>query len=157
YLNQIYFGHGRYGVAEAARYYFDKELGELHAGEAAMLAGLVQAPENISPRKLANRERAKRRQQYVLEQMVHRGYLSEAEARKWINGPIRIVKEPFPHMGAASEWVGLARKELVARYGEERLATLGGLVITTLDLPIQEAATRALREGLESYDERRKY
>lgn len=157
YLNQIYFGHGRYGVVEAARYYFGKDLDDLGAGEAAMLAGVVQSPENISPRKPANRERAKRRQQYVLEQMVHRGYLAEGEARKWINEPIRIVKEPFPHLGIAPEWIGLARQELVERYGEERLATLGGKVVTTVDLDIQEAAALALHHGLHEYDARRGY
>jgi penicillin-binding protein 1A len=157
YLNQIYFGHGRYGVLEGARYYFGKELADLGAGEAALLAGLVQAPEHISPRKPANRERAKRRQQYVLEQMVHRGYLAEDEARKWINEPIRIVKEPFPHLGLAPEWIGLARQELVARYGEERLATLGGKIVTTADLDIQEAAVAALHQGLHDYDARRGY
>lgn len=157
YLNQIYYGHGRYGVLEAARYYFGKELDELNAGEAAMLAGLVQSPERISPRKPANRERAKRRQQYVLEQMVHRGYLAEDEARKWINEPIRIVKDPFPHLGVAPEWIGLARQELVALHGEERLDTLGGQVITTVDLAAQEAALEALRQGLRDYDARRGY
>jgi penicillin-binding protein 1A len=157
YLNQIYYGHGRYGVIEAARYYFGKDLDQLHAGEAAMLAGLVQAPEHISPRKPANRERAKRRQQYVLEQMVHRGYLSESEARKWINEPIRIVKEPFPHLGIAPEWIGVARQDLIDLHGEERLDTLGGQVVTTVDLAIQEAARDALRKGLRDYDARRGY
>jgi penicillin-binding protein 1A len=157
YLNQIYYGHGRYGVLEAARYYFGKELDDLNAGEAAMLAGLVQAPEHISPRKPANRERAKRRQQYVLEQMVHRGYLSEDEARKWINEPIRIVKEPFPHLGIAPEWISVARQDLVDMHGEERLETLGGQVVTTVDLAIQEAAREALRKGLREYDARRGY
>ncbi|ACY16929.1 penicillin-binding protein 1A [Haliangium ochraceum] len=157
YLNQIYFGHGRYGVAEAASYYFGKELGDIHAGEAALLAGLVQAPENISPRKPKNRERAKRRQQYVLEQMVHRGYLEEAEARKWINEPIRIVKEPYPHLGEAPEWIGVARRELEALYGEDRIPTLGATVVTTLDLEVQKAALEALRSGLRGYDQRRGY
>lgn len=157
YLNQIYFGHGRYGVLEASRYYFGKELADLGAGEAAMLAGVVQAPEHISPRKPGNRERAKRRQQYVLEQMVHRGYLAEDVARKWINEPIRIVKEPFPHLGIAPEWIGLARHALLESYGEERLATLGGKVVTTVDLDIQEAAVHALHEGLHQYDARRGY
>ncbi|WP_428267605.1 penicillin-binding protein 1A [Haliangium sp.] len=157
YLNQIYFGHGRYGVVEAARYYFGKNLDELHAGEAAMLAGLVQSPENISPKKVANRERAKRRQQYVLEQMVHRGYLDEAEARKWVNEPIRIIEDPFPAMGTAPEWVGIARNALVERYGEDRLPTLGARVRTTLDRDIQAAAVEALRAGLDDFDRRRNY
>ena len=154
YLNQIYFGHGRYGVVEAARFYFGKDLGNIHAGEAAMLAGLVQAPENISPKKARSQERAKRRQQYVLEQMVYRGYLEEKEAQKWVDAPIRVVREPFPQLGAAPEWVGVARRELIERYGESQLGIVGGKVITSVDLDIQEAAVRALRSGLRAYDKR---
>jgi len=105
YANQIYFGHGRYGVQEACRFYFGKPIQKVNPGEAAMLAGLPQGPEILSPRKPENRERAKRRQIYVLQQMVKNGYLDKAEAQKWINEPIQIIANPFPNLGVAPEWV----------------------------------------------------
>ena len=73
YANQINFGFARYGVQEASHYYFGKDVSQLNVGEAAVLAGLPQGPEILSPRKPENRERAKRRQIYVLQQMVANG------------------------------------------------------------------------------------
>src|SRR5262250_2037157 len=89
YLNQIYFGHGRYGVEEAARFYFGKSAAGLDAGEAAMLAGLPQSPERLSPWK--HPDAAKARQTYVLEQLARHGHLPDAEAQKFIDAPIRIL------------------------------------------------------------------
>lgn len=154
YLNQIYFGHGRYGVAEAARYYFGKSVGELNVGEAAVLAGLPKAPERLSPRKPGNAGRAKARQTYVLEQMVKNGYLDAAEAKRWIDAPIEIVDDAFPHLGEAPEWVDIARRELVARFGEDDLYRVGGTVVVTVDLDVQRAARDALRAGLREVDAR---
>jgi penicillin-binding protein 1A len=156
YLNQIYFGHGRYGIAEAARFYFGKNVGDLTVGEAAMLAGLPKAPENISPKKPENAGRAKSRQKYVLEQMAHNGYTEASIARKFIDAPIEIIDEPFPYMNTAPEWVDLVRRELVARYGEDRLYKLGLTVEITLDLEMQEQAHEALRSGLRELDKRQK-
>ena len=157
YLNQIYFGHNRYGIHEAANYYFGKTVDKLNPGEAALLAGLPQGPEILSPKKPKNRERAKRRQKYVLEQMSHLGYIDAAEAKKWIDAPIQVVRDPFPAMGSAPEWVDVVRKELVSRHDEKALETLGVRVTTTLDRDIQAAAVAALRKGLEAYDERKSY
>lgn len=157
YLNQIYFGHGRYGVHEAARFYFGKSVDQLNPGEAALLAGLPQSPERISPKKARNHERSKRRQHYVLEQMAHNGYISKATARKYIDEPIKIIREPFPNMGAAPEWVQIVRDTLSERHDDEKLFKLGAEVVTTLDLDIQRAAQRALRKGLRVVDKRQKY
>jgi len=158
YANQIYFGHGRYGIQEAARYYFGKNVEQIHVGEAAMLAGLVQGPEILSPRKPENRERAKRRQIYVLRQMAANGYIAAAEAEKWSADPIRIVADVQANLGLAPEWVDLARQALVARLGgEAELGRAGVNVQTTLDLEVQKAARDALRAGLRAYDKRQKY
>ncbi len=152
YMNQIFFGHGRYGVQEASRFYFGKDVGKLDVGEAAMIAGLPQSPNNISPR--INPKRAKERQTYVLNQLVGMGKLSQAEAQKWIDAPIKIVNDPFPELGTAPEWVELAKKELIADKGEAALDTLGAKVRTTLDPSMQAMAQKALQNGLRGVDKR---
>jgi penicillin-binding protein 1A len=152
YMNQIYFGHLRYGVEEAALFYFGKHVGQLNLGEAAMLGGLPQSPENISPRK--NPRRAKERQTYVLNQLVVMGKISVAEAQKWIDAPIKIVATP-PEM-AGKEWVEIAKRELIKRSGgnEAALDTLGTTVRTTLDMSLQQTAQTALQNGLRAVDKR---
>jgi penicillin-binding protein 1A len=155
YINQIYFGHGRYGIAEAAQFYFGKRVDKLNLGEAAMLAGIVQAPENISPRK--NPRRAKERQTYVLNQLLAMQKITIAEAQKWIDAPIQIVDRPFPELGSAPEWVDLAKRELVKLHGGNPAAldTLGATVRTTLDPSLQAIAQKALQNGLRAVDKRR--
>ncbi|HEX3762131.1 MAG TPA: PBP1A family penicillin-binding protein [Kofleriaceae bacterium] len=154
YMNQIYFGHGRYGVEEAARFYFGKHVGELNVGEAAMLAGLPQSPENISPRK--NPKRAKERQTYVLNQLVAMQKVTVTEAQKWIDAPIRVVDRPFAELGSAPEWVELAKRELVKRYNGDEAAVdkAGATVRTTLDPSLQALAQKALQNGLRAVDKR---
>ncbi|HMG22597.1 MAG TPA: transglycosylase domain-containing protein, partial [Kofleriaceae bacterium] len=154
YLNQIYFGHGRYGVEEAARFYFGKHVGQLNVGEAAMLGGLPQSPENISPRK--NPKRAKERQTYVLSQLVAMQKLTVAEAQKWIDAPIQVVARPFPELGSAPEWVDLVKRDLVKRnHGDDAaLDTAGATVRTTLDPSLQAIAQKALQSGLRAVDKR---
>ena len=152
YMNQIYFGHGRYGVQEAAKFYFGKDVGQLNVGEAALIAGLPQSPNNISPR--VNPARAKERQTYVLNQLVGMGNLTQAEAQKWIDAPIQVVQTPFPQLGSAPGWLELAKKELIAEKGEAALDTLGAKVRTTVDPSLQAAAQKALQNGLRGVDKR---
>ncbi len=155
YLNQIYFGHGRYGVEEAARFYFGKPAIELNPGEAALLAGLPQSPERLSP--IKHPDAAKGRQTYVLEQLVHRGHLPAAEAQKWIDRPIEIVRSPEPYLDVAPEFVDAVKRELEKRYGTEEAATLGLTVKTTLDVGLQKAARASLEKGLRELDGRQGY
>ena len=157
YLNEINFGHGRYGVEEAARFYFGKDIDNINVGEAALLAGLPQSPTRLSPIEPKNRERAKRRQIYVLEQMARHGYIKPDEAKKWIDAPIQIVSNPYPSLGDAPEWVDLARAALVERYGADQVNKAGVNVTTTLDLHAEKVAREALRAGLRAYDQRKKY
>ena len=154
YMNQIYFGHGRYGVEEAARFYFGKHVGQLNVGEAAVLAGLPKSPEEISPRK--HPKRAKERQTYVLNRLVEMQKLTAAEAQKWIDAPIQIVDKPFPELGSAPEWVDLAKRELIdgRKLSDEQLDTLGASVRTTVDPSLQAIARRALQAGLRAVDKR---
>jgi penicillin-binding protein 1A len=152
YMNQINFGHGRYGAEEAARYYFGKHVGQINVGEAALLAGLPQSPEGNSPRK--HPKAAKDRQTYVLNRLVLMGKLTPVEAQKWIDAPIQIV--PPPGDTAGKEWVELAKRALIKQHGgdEAELDTLGGTVRTTLDVSLQEIAQKALQNGLRALDKR---
>jgi len=154
YLNEIYLGFKRYGVQEASRFYFGKDVEQLNAGEAAVLAAMPKAPEEINPKK--NPARTKERQTYVLNRMVQLHVLKPEEAQRFIDEPIQVVSKPFPHLGTAPEWVGLVKKELIAEKGEKALDTLGAVVRTTMDTKVQTAAQAALEKALRAYDERHK-
>ncbi len=156
YLNEIYFGAGRYGVEEASLYYFGKHIGQVNPGEAAVLASLPKEPETLSKALFKNPQRVKDRQTYVLNQLVRIKKLPQADAQKWINEPIKIVKNAFPELGTAPEWVDLVKKELVALKGEAALDTSGSVVRTTLDPSLQVSAQKALQAGLRGVDGRLK-
>jgi len=157
YANEIFFGHGRYGVEEAARYYFGKEVRDLNIGESALLAGLPKGPNRYSPKKPKNYERAKVRQSYVLQEMMHNGYLTTEEAQHWIDEPISVVADANPDLGAAPEFVELAKAELLAQTGDDGLKASGATVVTTVDLRVQALARKALQDNLRAYDERKGY
>lgn len=155
YLNQIYFGHGRYGIEEAARFYFGKSVAEVNPAEAAVLASLPKAPEEISPRR--NPDRTKLRQRYVLSQMARYRHLSQEDAIKFAEDKIRLVAEP-PAAGAlAPEFVDLVERELIKRHGQDKLYYLGLNVRTSCDLALQRASREALEAGLRKLDERNNY
>jgi penicillin-binding protein 1A len=156
YVNQIYFGHGRYGIQEAARYFFGKDVEKISVGEAAVLAGMPKEPEVIANALIAKKERPKERQIYVLGQMVRIGKLTQAEAQKAIDAPIQVVQNAFPYMNTAPEWVELAKKELIAERGEAALDTLGATVRVTIDPTMHLNAQKALQAGLRAVDKRQK-
>jgi len=148
YLNQIYFGQGRYGVVEAARYYFGKELEELDPGEIAYLAGLPQAPETISK----NPERGADRRAYVLNQLLRHGKIDEATAKKYIDSKVPGVHRSPPSV--APEVVDLVRAELRAEHGDAGLDSLGAEVRVSVKPALQQAARAALQKRLREYDEK---
>jgi penicillin-binding protein 1A len=159
YVNEIYFGEGRYGVVEAARYYFGKTLDELDLGEMATLAALPNAPGVVTPHRQV--ERLARRRDYVLEQMVAHGF-AEAEAVADFLGEPIVARDPtMTHGGAAigeaDEFVELARAELVRRHGEDALAQLGATVRTSVDLDVQRRARAAGRGELDALEARHGY
>jgi penicillin-binding protein 1A len=158
YLNQIDFGHNTYGVQEAARLYFGKDLKDVNVGEAALLAALPKEPEKFYRELHGGKhpEAVKQRQIYVLDQLVKLGKIAQAEAQRWADAPIQIVKAPFGENGSAPEWVTLARKEIVAAKGEESIDTLGSQVRTTLDPGLQAVAQKSLQAGLRAVDKRHK-
>jgi penicillin-binding protein 1A len=159
YLNEIYFGGRRYGVQEAARFYFGKDISQVTVGEAAVLASMPKEPEIMyHSLRGKNPAKIKDRQTYVLNQMAKLGMIKQAEAQKYIDAPIQVVKDPFPELGRAPEWVDLVKKELVrigTVHDEAAIDGLGAKVRTTLDPGIQESAQKALQQGLRAYDKRK--
>lgn len=146
YASEVYLGGGRYGFEEAARFYFDKPASRLNLAEAALLAGLVQAPEALNP--LRHPEAALRRQHYVLERMVAEGMVTEEEARKAARTEIRLWGREAPRLGAAPYFVDGVRREVTRLFGEGRLLRDGLTIETTLDLAVSDAAEVAVAWGL---------
>jgi penicillin-binding protein 1A len=152
YLNEVYFGGNRYGVEEAAQYYFGHSVREVTLPEAALLAGLLPSPARYNP--FEHPDRALERREYVLGQMWQKGFIEESAYRTAMEAPLELARNAYPDRGAAPHFVQAVRRQLVAQLGEE-VVTTGGLVIeTTVDLAHQRAAEAALREALEAYDER---
>jgi penicillin-binding protein 1A len=152
YLNQMCFGHGRYGVEEAARYFFGKSISDVDVGEAALLAGLVQSPERLSPYK--HPAAAKQRQIYVLGQMAKLEYIYDDLAKKIAAAPITVIPEGSAMPSVAPEAIDSVRRLLEAKYGADKLSTLGIEVKTTIDSRLQALARWALERGLEDVDQR---
>ena len=155
YLNQIYFGHGRYGVQEASRYYFDKDVSELTLGECALLAGLPQAPERLSPFK--HPDRAKQRQMYVLRRMAELEKTSEAVVQQVADQPIRVVRQDRQYYQAAPEILDIVRNRLSEFYGDDEQRKTSTVVRTTIDGQLQHAARTAVLSGLRALDARHDY
>ena len=152
YLNQIYFGHGNYGVQEASRYFFNRPVEQLGLSEHALLAGLPQSPNRLSP--LRHPERAKKRQTYVLGQMARLEFISQDVRKRIVAAPIKVVRRVRPYLGKAPELEGMVETALRERYGKDKLDTLGLEVRATLDVKLQAAATEAVQWGLRALDAR---
>lgn len=153
YLNQTYFGSGAYGVGEAADTYFGKPVGELNAGEAALLAGLPKAPSRFSP--FRNPEFAEERRQYVLKRMREEDFVTgEAYDRYAQNPPTIAPRETEEIVEASGYFTEEVRRYLVSALGTERVLRGGLTVETTLDPELQLEAWRSLRTGLRELDHR---
>ncbi len=153
YLNQIYFGHGNYGVQEASRYFFGKDARDLSLGEAAALAGMVQSPERYSP--IKHPERTKARQTYVLKQMLDKGMITEAEHGAAVQASLKVVKERRevdPWLHRAPWYSAHVRRLLEQRFPEQPVSGMGLRVHTALVVEKQEAADVAVRRGVEAWD-----
>jgi penicillin-binding protein 1A len=155
YVNQIYLGQRAYGFAAASQIYFGKALSQLSLAETAMLAGLPKAPSLYNP--VANPQRAKQRQQYVLRRMTELGYIDATQYEDALKTPLRArgreVAEYSVHAEFAAEMV---RQALVEHYPDD-VYTRGFRVYTTLRKADQEAAYHALRQGVLDYDRRAGY
>jgi penicillin-binding protein 1A len=147
YLNQVYFGHGSYGVEAAARTYFGKPVSELAVRESALIAGLPRAPSNYSP--FDRGEAAKRRREVVLRRMVDYGALKDEEAKRLAKTDLGLIP-PERRRTTGQYFVDYVQQTLEAKYGPD-LVLKGGLnVYTTLNPTMQLAAEQSLRDGLKA-------
>jgi penicillin-binding protein 1A len=150
YLNQIYFGHGSYGIGEAARTYFGKEVNELGVSEAALLAGLPKAPSRYSP--FRNPDMAENRRRYVLTRMAEEGFIDRGTSLRALESPpefaVAATEQP------AAYFTEEVRRFLFDRLGGEQVLRGGLRVETTLDLELQRAAVASVRKGLRDLDHR---
>ena len=153
YCNQMYFGHGVYGVESASRLYFGKSAKDLTVEEAALIAGILQGNVRQSP--YVNMDAALRRRNYTLGRMADVGFITPAAAEASRKTPIVLRGEPSGQPSIAPYFLEEVRKGLEARYGAKRLYENGLAVQTGLDVRLQEAANRALDDGLRRIDKRR--
>ncbi len=151
YCNQIYMGHGRYGLEAASRFYFRKPAIELSLTEAATLAGLIQRPEHLSPVK--HPERALERRNHVLRRMVIEAFITAREAADARSRPLDVAprlrqEDPAPY------FVEEVRRWLQAIHGSSTIYKEGLEVSTTLDPALQRIANNAMDLGLRQLDKR---
>jgi penicillin-binding protein 1A len=151
YLNHIYLGSGAYGVAAAAREYYGKDIADVNLAEAALLAGLPQAPSRYSPYR--HWPEAKARQRYVLTRMYEVGFIDRERRDAALNDPLSLASRKGSFQ-AAPYFVEHVRRILEERYGRTVLYDLGLQVHTTVDLRLQAAAEQALRGGVERLADR---
>nr|WP_199308875.1 penicillin-binding protein 1A [Nodosilinea sp. FACHB-13] len=138
YLNQVYWGHNNYGVETAAQSYFNKSARDLTLPEAAVMAGLIQAPESYSP--FHNYEATKERQAVVLNRMRQLGWISPEEEVAARDAPL-LVGEVKSFRSSISPYVTEAAvQELKQRFGNEAVVKGGMRVQTTVDLNMQRMA-----------------
>src|SRR5215831_10842167 len=152
YCNQMYLGHGAYGVEAASRLYFNKANKELNLEEAALIAGIFQTPERQSP--FVDMKRATSRRNVVLQRMADEHYITQAQADEAKSKPIVTRGQPTQPPGIAPFFVEEVRKHLERQYGAKTLYENGLDVTTTLDARLQDIANRALEHGLRNYDKR---
>ncbi|SDX21871.1 penicillin-binding protein 1A [Roseicitreum antarcticum] len=155
YMNEIFLGQNSYGVAAAAQTYFNKTLDELELEEAAFLAALPQAPSEYHP--VRARDRVTARRNYVLDQMLQNGYVTQeahdaarAEPLRTVQGgDIPAFRETLPPRDYFTDEI---RRQLSGTFGEEEFFTGGLSVRATVDPALQVQAALALQGALERYD-----
>lgn len=158
YLNQIYMGHGVYGIAAASEFFFGKKLKELNAAESSLLAGIPSAPDKFSP--LKNPQNSHDRTQAILFNLIASGYISRDDAAIQFNSMWEMLSDKlrteFPEAGIRREsrdrapWLTeYVRRELISKYGESAVYRGGMVVTTTIDLSYQEFSDSLITSSLE--------
>lgn len=143
YLNSIYLAHGNVGIEAAARYYFNKSASQLSLAESALLAGLIQSPENYSPVK--SLKKAKSRRDLVLRKMLEQKYITKAQYNAAVATQVKIVKRPTT-ASTGAYFLDYIKEYLIKKEGfsEEQLRFGGYKIYTTLDLSCQKEAEKVM-------------
>ncbi|HZZ86449.1 MAG TPA: PBP1A family penicillin-binding protein [Anaeromyxobacteraceae bacterium] len=152
YLNGVFLGHHSYGVQAAAENYFHKDVSELTLAEASLIAGLPQAPSRYSP--FAHPEAAAARRRYVLRRMAEDGYVDAAAREAAERDAVKVFPLDDLFREAAPFYSEQVRRQVVERYGNERVLKDGLRVEAAMDLEDQRAAQAAMLQGLMEVDHR---
>ena len=155
YLNQIYLGHGAYGVEAAAENYFGKSVSELNLAECAILAGLPQAPSRYSPFRFP--ERAKQRQIYVLNRMLAEGFIDNNQVTEAIDMEMDIKPRRNWYIEEVPIYTEHIRRYVEEKYGREALYTQGLKIYAAVNIEMQKAARKEIEKGLRELDRRLGY
>jgi len=155
YLNQIYLGHGAYGVEAASENYFGKSAKDMNLAECAMLAGLPQAPSRYSPFRFP--ERAKQRQIYVLNRMVSEGYITNIQATEAIDMPLDIKPRRNWYIEKVPAYTEYIRRYVEEKYGKNKLYLDGLQIHTSVNIDMQKMARDEIVKGLQALDKRQGY
>lgn len=155
YLNQIYLGHGAYGVEAAAQNYFNKSVNDLNLAECAILAGLPQAPSKYSP--FHHFKKAKARQIYVLNQMVDKGFISKEQAATAIEFEMDIKPRKNLYIEEIPYYTEYIRSYVEKKYGRDRLYTQGLQINAAVNVDFQKFARDEIEIGLRDLDKRQGY
>ena len=154
YLNQIYYGHGSYGVEAAARTYFGKSVQNLSLDEVGIIAGLPKSPNNYSPYR--NPKRARSRRNHVIRRMAQEGFIKSNEAKQAMKKPFTLG-EVTNMLNRAPYFVEYIRKQLMTMYGRNKVYKSGLKVYTTLSIEKQILAQEATKKNLLIADKRYGY
>ncbi len=150
YLNNVPYGtvggQTAYGVQAAARVFFNKRARDLTLAESALLAGLPQAPSLYNP--FTNKEAATKRRNEVLKGMLDSGYITAAQEAEASAAPLGVKHTKYYRNKREAYFVDYVYKELVRKYGLEKVRQGGLRVRTTLDIAKQEAARNAMHKNL---------
>ncbi len=145
YLNEIYFGHGAYGVQAAAQMYFNKSVQDLNLAECALLAGLPRGPSYYSP--ILNQEISLKRRNIILSRMFKLGYISKEDMEKARQSPLKLDYSNKRDKVTAPYFSTFILSQLLEEYGANMVYKGGLKIYTTLDLEMQKFAEKALQES----------
>lgn len=154
YVNKIYLGHRAYGIEAAANVYYGKAIGELSLPQLAMIAGLPKAPSSFNP--VTNPSRAIARRDWILSRMKELEFIDDATYQEAISTPISAELHGMQSEIEAPYLAEMVRKEIYAQYGNDTY-TEGYKVFTTINGSYQQAANKAVQDGLIAYDQRHGY